>query len=423
MDKICIQDLAEGLSKRKGVSRADAEVFVRNVFEIIKEYLLTDQIVKVKGLGTFKLITVESRESVNVNTGERFIIDSHGKITFTPDPILRDRVNKPFADFDTVVLNDETRTEDMERIDTILPVEEPVVDPKEDTVEDSSVETPKPVAEEPVAETPVEESPVEAPEPVAEELVAETPVEESSVEAPEPVAEELVAETPVEESPVEAPEPVAEELVAETPVEESSVEAPEPVAEELVAEIPVEESPVEVPEPVAEEPLIAPLSNPVPSENGSRKISAEEEDEDGRGRGSEKWILWLLFLAAAILLCWLYLSDGKKNEIPEDAAHVEQTETSQDTIVKPVAPAEPVKSAEELAADYPQIPGGEYWIVGTKATRVLERGDDLSKLALEHYGDKRLINYIIKYNGYTAAQASNLFVGTEVKLPELVKKD
>ena len=381
MDKICIQDLAEGLSKRKGVSRADAEVFVRNVFEIIKEYLLTDQIVKVKGLGTFKLITVESRESVNVNTGERFIIDSHGKITFTPDPILRDRVNKPFADFDTVVLNDETRTEDMERIDTILPVEEPVVDPKEDTVEDSSVETPKPVAEEPVAET------------------------------------------PVEESPVEAPEPVAEELVAETPVEESSVEAPEPVAEELVAEIPVEESPVEVPEPVAEEPLIAPLSNPVPSENGSRKISAEEEDEDGRGRGSEKWILWLLFLAAAILLCWLYLSDGKKNEIPEDAAHVEQTETSQDTIVKPVAPAEPVKSAEELAADYPQIPGGEYWIVGTKATRVLERGDDLSKLALEHYGDKRLINYIIKYNGYTAAQASNLFVGTEVKLPELVKKD
>ena len=360
MDKICIQDLAEGLSKRKGVSRADAEVFVRNVFEIIKEYLLTEQIVKVKGLGTFKLITVESRESVNVNTGERFIIDSHGKITFTPDPILRDRVNKPFADFDTVVLNDETRTEDMERIDTFLPVEEPVVDLKEDTVEDSSVETPKPVVEEPVAET---------------------------------------------------------------PVEESSVEAPDPVAEELVAETSVEESPVEVPEPVAEEPLIAPLSNPVPSENGSRKISAEEEDEDGRGRGSEKWILWLLFLAAAILLCWLYLSDGKKNEIPEDAAHVEQTETSQDTIVEPVAPAEPVKSAEELAADYPQIPGGEYWIVGTKATRVLERGDDLSKLALEHYGDKRLINYIIKYNGYTAAQASNLFVGTEVKLPELVKKD
>ena len=402
MDKICIQDLAEGLSKRKGVSRADAEVFVRNVFEIIKEYLLTEQIVKVKGLGTFKLITVESRESVNVNTGERFIIDSHGKITFTPDPILRDRVNKPFADFDTVVLNDETRTEDMERIDTFLPVEEPVVDLKEDTVEDSSVETPKPVVEEPVAETPVEDSSVETPKPVVEEPVAETPVEESSVEAPDPVAEELVAETSVEESPVEVPEPVAEELVAETSVEES---------------------PVEVPEPVAEEPLIAPLSNPVPSENGSRKISAEEEDEDGRGRGSEKWILWLLFLAAAILLCWLYLSDGKKNEIPEDAAHVEQTETSQDTIVEPVAPAEPVKSAEELAADYPQIPGGEYWIVGTKATRVLERGDDLSKLALEHYGDKRLINYIIKYNGYTAAQASNLFVGTEVKLPELVKKD
>ena len=361
MDKIFIQDLAEGLSKRKGISRADAEVFVRNVFEIIKEALLTEQSIKVKGLGTFKLITVGSRESINVNTGERITIDSHGKISYTPDPILRDRVNKPFADFDTVVLNDETKTEDMERIDSTLPVEEPAEELKEDPVEEPAIE-----------EKPVEEVPVEDPEPVAEEPVAE-----------EPVAEE--------------PESVAEEPVIEEPIVE---------------------------EPVTEEPVIAPLAASVTEESKLRETPEEEEDDDDdeEEKGSKKWLLWLLFLVVAVLLGWLYLSDNKKDAIPE-IAPVEQTEAPQDTIAEPAAPAKPVKSAEELAADYPQIEGGEYWIVGTKATHVLERGDDLSKLALEHYGDKRLINYIIKYNGYSAAKASNLFVGTEVKLPELVKKN
>ena len=116
MDKIFLQDLADGLARRKSISKKDADAFVRNVFDIIGQNLLTDQLVKVKGLGTFKMITVDSRESINVNTGERITIDSHTKITFTPDAILRDRVNRPFADFDTVVLNDDTKTEDMEAL-------------------------------------------------------------------------------------------------------------------------------------------------------------------------------------------------------------------------------------------------------------------------------------------------------------------
>ena len=72
--------------------------------------------VKVKGLGTFKVIDVRERESVNVNTGERVVIESHGKITFTPDPVMRDLVNKPFAQFETVVLNDGVDLEEMGRI-------------------------------------------------------------------------------------------------------------------------------------------------------------------------------------------------------------------------------------------------------------------------------------------------------------------
>lgn len=115
--KVLIQDLADGLVLRRGLPKKDADVFVRSVFEIIGEYLQTDKIVKVKGLGTFKLVTVDSRESVDVNTGERIVIKEYTKVNFTPDPVLRDAVNKPFAQFETVVLYEGTDIADMERMD------------------------------------------------------------------------------------------------------------------------------------------------------------------------------------------------------------------------------------------------------------------------------------------------------------------
>ena len=77
---------------------------------------------------------------------------------------------------------------------------------------------------------------------------------------------------------------------------------------------------------------------------------------------------------------------------------------------------------EKWTADYPQIENGEYWIAGVKAVHVLEKGEDLSVLAKKYYDDKRLISYIIRMNHYTNSQASNLFVGAEVKIPELVKR-
>lgn len=117
--KVLIQDLADGLVLRRGLPKKDADVFVRSVFEIIGEYLQTDKIVKVKGLGTFKLVTVDSRESVDVNTGERIVIKEYTKINFTPDPVLRDAVNKPFAQFETVVLYEGTDIADMERMDIL----------------------------------------------------------------------------------------------------------------------------------------------------------------------------------------------------------------------------------------------------------------------------------------------------------------
>lgn len=106
MGKIFMSDLADRLAEQAGMSKRDAQQFLSAVVETIQEGVNNDKIVKIKGLGTFKVIDVEARESVNVNTGERVTIDSHQKLTFTPDSAMKDLVNKPFSQFETVVLND-----------------------------------------------------------------------------------------------------------------------------------------------------------------------------------------------------------------------------------------------------------------------------------------------------------------------------
>ena len=106
MAKIYIQDLAPYLAEKGGMSTKDAELFVQSMFDIIQETLHREGHVKVKGLGTFKIIAVEPRESVNIHTGERVLIEGHNKITFVPDGVMKEQVNKPFSLFETVILNE-----------------------------------------------------------------------------------------------------------------------------------------------------------------------------------------------------------------------------------------------------------------------------------------------------------------------------
>lgn len=113
-DKTTLQELVDALVQRHQMEPTDAEAFVREVLHLIEEALASDKYVKIKGLGTFKLIEVEERESVDVNSGERIRIQSHSRISFVPDPFLRDLVNKPFAHFETVVLNEGTHFNDLE---------------------------------------------------------------------------------------------------------------------------------------------------------------------------------------------------------------------------------------------------------------------------------------------------------------------
>ena len=101
-----IKDLAKIVADRYDMHQQDAEKFMDDMFSLIRSALINDEQVKIKGLGTFKVQTVKERASVNVNTGEKVMINSHDRISFTPDATMRDSVNKPFAHFVTVPLNE-----------------------------------------------------------------------------------------------------------------------------------------------------------------------------------------------------------------------------------------------------------------------------------------------------------------------------
>lgn len=122
--KLTLQDFADYIAQSEGVDKTTAETFVRAFFDIIEEGLIDDKFVKIKGFGTFKLVAVSERESVNINTGERFQISGHTKVSFTPDSTMKELVNRPFAHFEAVDLNDDTDTKEFEVIDEEMEEEE-----------------------------------------------------------------------------------------------------------------------------------------------------------------------------------------------------------------------------------------------------------------------------------------------------------
>ena len=145
MSKTTIKELALSLSEKHDLSRADAERFAASVFEVINDGLEDDKLVKVKGLGAFKIIGVAARKSVDVNTGEPIVIEGRNKISFTPDASMRDDVNKPFSQFETVVINDgvDFSSIDKEYEDESKGAPEKKLDTAIDTIADdmSSVQT------------------------------------------------------------------------------------------------------------------------------------------------------------------------------------------------------------------------------------------------------------------------------------------
>ena len=193
MSKLNIYDLCSVLTSKNGLDDKESHRFIKAMFDVIQEGLDEDKIVKVKGLGTFKIIEVDDRESINVNTGERVLIEGHSKLTFTPDSVMKEIVNKPFSQFETVILNE-------------------------------GVDFPEPVVEEPAVEDIIADEPAEDKEIIVEPQI-DNNVAEQSVEE-EPVAEKTVAEEPVAEEPV-AEEPVAEDSVVEFTDDNDNVQSGE----------------------------------------------------------------------------------------------------------------------------------------------------------------------------------------------------
>ena len=183
MSKNSLNVLAEKLAEKSGLSQIEAELFIRKMFDVCHQGLAADKIVKMRWLGTFKVTSVKERESVDVNTGERIVIEGRDKISFTPDNILKEIVNKPFAQFETVIVNDGV---DFESID------KKYEDSLEDEEQEESLEKPKPIIE--VVE------PTETPLP---DVVSEETTQAEAVSSSEPTTSGVIDFLDVPENPSE----------------------------------------------------------------------------------------------------------------------------------------------------------------------------------------------------------------------------
>ena len=251
MSKISLSDLAQRLAEKSGISLQDAELFIRKMFDVANEGLQSDKLVKMKWLGTFKVMAVKDRESVDVNTGERIIIEGRDKISFTPDNILKEIVNKPFAQFETVVVNDGVDFDEIDRKFENAEEDGPVSDSTLESVPDS--------------ENSSVESFVEQDSPATSGVIDFLDEENDA-----PVSDEMI---------VIGEKRLSQENVAEP--EEKKPEGSEPAATEPAATEPAVFKPA-VSEPVESESATSELEtkeSEVPAQNEVEPIVSDEEKE------------------------------------------------------------------------------------------------------------------------------------------------
>ena len=316
MSKVSITELASKLMEKHGLKRTEAELFIRQFVGVINDGLKNDKSVKVKGLGTFKVQAVSARKSVDVNTGEAIVIEGRDKISFTAEAVMRDLVNAPFAQFETVIVNDGVDFSEIdakhEADNTEAKEPTPAVEPTPVAELEPAVFDPAPVAE---PEPTVEPAPVAEPEPA---VVKPTPVAE-----PEPAV--------VEPAPVAEPEP--------TVVEAAPAAEPEPT---------VEPAPVAEPEPAAVEPT--PIVEPTPAVEDS---DSDTDELEAKSKSYKNTIIVLASsLACVVILAvvgFVYMFsqiEKRDNRI----AHLEtQTATLADRMMK--THMSPAPAANQPAAN------------------------------------------------------------------------
>ncbi|MBQ0155520.1 MAG: HU family DNA-binding protein [Bacteroidales bacterium] len=473
--KITISELSQLLSTNVSlINKKGWEDFLRLFFAQISEGLKADGNVKIKGLGTFKVVTVDARKSKDVNTGENTIIPAHNKISFTPDSSLAETLNKPYAHFEaTYVLapegevdapesdEEEETTAEPEIITTVAAMGQTTVS-SETLVEEPKVET---VVEEPKVETVVEEPKIETvvEEPKVETIVKEPKVE-TIVEEPkvETIVEEPKVETVVEEPKVET---IVEEPKVETVVDENSTETSGDEPEEKEEEDPTadEDENIDTTPEEAKKYASTVKSNDLPS---------EEEDLDDKSHGKKLGIAIILFLcilAVVGLVAWisdpnivskmrskLSGDNAVKTEINVDPVELEEIKDIEEQMVEKIednieAAGSTVEStvnettenvAEETVekptpkkvekttrfkddfVSYMKKKHPEMDITdqGEPIEERLGQASRLTLVSLRHYGAKDFWVYIYLYNKDLIKNPNNIKAGTKIKVPMLDNK-
>lgn len=468
-ERLTIQDLTDLLAAKHSMTKKDAEAFVKEFFLLIEQALENEKTVKIKGLGTFKLIDVDSRESVNVNTGERFQIKGHTKVSFSPDANLRDTINKPFAHFETVVLNENTILED-------TPIEEAeeeetgeeasaqavlneVGDDSETTVieenegtDDLSEE--EPIQEEQIASRPLVEEPIEEPAITEESAIVQESIEQTSTEEPEEVITEPDIEEKVEQL---EDEEVPEEEVAIDEQQPASIEEDK---EEITAEKIIEQEllkanlqPVTPIVPPAEKETIKPDQPEQVSQPVSKK-TAPVKEKSPVPYLIAVIVVVLLLCGGVILFIYypdLFSSSSDKNaldmppvttqpvqpeaQLSDTIAHKDTTKVITPDVSKAATTTQSVTKKEEVVpvkaepqtvtqqpATSAYLDSASYKITGTKTKYTIKEGETLTRVSLRFYGTKAMWPYIVKHNPKVIKNPNNVPYGTTIEIPELTKE-
>ena len=307
MSKISLSDLAQRLAEKSGISLQDAELFIRKMFDVANEGLQSDKLVKMKWLGTFKVMAVKDRESVDVNTGERIIIEGRDKISFTPDNILKEIVNKPFAQFETVVVNDGVDFDEIDRKFENAEEDGSVFDSTLECVPDSDNSSLESFVEQDSSATsgvidfldeenaaPVSDEMIVIGERLSQENVAEP--EEKKPEGLEPAATEPAATEPAVFKPAVSEPVESESATSELETKESEVpaqnEVESVVSDEEKESTLTEETPIAEKVPSGEDNSITetPIVEKVPSdkENFTETPIEEEASSDEETPSSDE---------------------------------------------------------------------------------------------------------------------------------------
>ena len=271
MSKLGNKELSSSLSDKHGLNKTDAEKFVSAFFDIINEGLASEKLVKIKGLGTFKIIGVAARKSVDVNTGAPIVIEGRDKISFTPDATLRDEINKPFSQFDTVVLNDGV---DFTHID-------------KEFEEDPEAAVLKAIGE--TASTETDSSELSSSEPAPSESAPSEPAP-SEPASSEPALSEPAPSEPASSDPASietslSETPVCKEVVANVPSSDEASDlndkpaGAEPSLDDAKAEKPSVESNVVDESSIEDHPNVAEKDETVAESDAEEKIATEEKVE------------------------------------------------------------------------------------------------------------------------------------------------